>query len=53
MERITLGLDILKEMEQQVTRIKLNMKVAQDRNKRCADRNMNPREFKVGGHVYL
>jgi hypothetical protein len=53
MERITLGLDILKEMEQQVTRIKLNMKVAQDRHKRCADRNMNPREFKVGDHVYL
>jgi hypothetical protein len=55
-ERVTLGPDMLKEMEQQVIQIKQNMKVAQDRQKIYADRfleNRTPREFKVGDHVYL
>jgi hypothetical protein len=50
---ITLGPDMLKEMEQQVIQIKQNLKIAQDRQKSYADRNRTPREFKVGDHVYL
>jgi hypothetical protein len=50
---ITLGPDMLKEMEQQVIQIKQNLKIAQDRHKSYADRNKTPREFKVGDHVYL
>jgi predicted translin family RNA/ssDNA-binding protein len=33
MDRITLGPDLLREMEQEVIRIKQNLKVAQDRQK--------------------
>jgi hypothetical protein len=35
--RVTIGPDMLKEMEQQVTQIKQNLKVAQDRHKSYAD----------------
>ena len=44
---------MLKEMEQQVIRIKQNLKVAQDKQKNYADIKMTPREFKTGDHVYL
>jgi hypothetical protein len=33
MNRVTIGIDMLKEMEQQVTQIKQNLKVAQNRQK--------------------
>jgi hypothetical protein len=52
-DRITIELDMLKEMEQQVIQIKQNLKISQDRHKSYADRNRNPREFKTGDHVYL
>jgi hypothetical protein len=44
---------MLKEMEQQVTQIKQNLKVAQNRQKSYADQKRTPREFKMGDHVYL
>jgi hypothetical protein len=50
---ISFGPDMLKEMEQQVTQIKQNLKVAQDRQKSYADQKRTPREFKTGDHVYL
>jgi hypothetical protein len=53
MNRVTIGPDMLKEMEQQVTQIKQNLKVAQNRQKSYADRKRTPREFKTGDHVYL
>jgi hypothetical protein len=34
-------------------KIKHNLKVAQDRQKSCVDRNKTHREFKVGDHVFL
>jgi hypothetical protein len=37
-DRITLGPEMLKEMEQEVVRIKKNMKVAQDRKKSYVDK---------------
>jgi hypothetical protein len=51
--KISIGLDMLKEMEQQVTQIKQNLKVAQNRQKSYADQKRTPREFKMGDHVYL
>ena len=50
--RITIGSDMLKEIEQ-VIRIKQNLKVAQNRQKSYADQKRTPREFKTGDHVYL
>jgi hypothetical protein len=52
-DRITIGPDMLKEMEQQVIQIKQNLKTAQDRQKSYADRKRTHREFKTGDHVYL
>jgi hypothetical protein len=51
--RISIGPDMLKEMEQQVTQIKQNLKVAQNRHKSYVDRKRTPREFKTRDHVYL
>jgi hypothetical protein len=51
--KITIGPDMLKEMEQQVIQIKQNLKVAQNRQKSYADQKRTPREFKMGDHVYL
>ena len=53
MDRITIGPGMLKEMEQQVIRIKQNMKIARDRQKSYSNRKRTPREFKIGDHVYL
>jgi hypothetical protein len=53
MDRITIGPDMMKEMEQQVVQIRKNMKISQDRQKSYIDRKRTPREFKVGDHVYL
>jgi hypothetical protein len=50
---ISFGPDMLKEMEQQVTQIKQNLKVAQNRQKSYVDQKRTPREFKMGDHVYL
>ena len=52
-DRVVLGLEFLKDMEDQVVKIKQNLKVAQDRQKVYADKNMTYREFKVGEHVIL
>jgi hypothetical protein len=52
-DRITIGPDMMKEMEQQVVQIKQNLKIAQDRQKCYADRKRTPKEFKIGDHVYL
>jgi hypothetical protein len=40
-------------MEEQMLRIKKNLKVAQDRQKSYAEKNRTNREFKVGDHVFL
>ena len=47
MDRITTGPDMMKEMEQQVIRIKQNLKIAQDIQKSYANRKRTPREFKT------
>ena len=51
--RIVLGPEFLKEMEQEVVKIRKKMKIAQDRQKSYADKHRVNREFSVGVHVYL
>ena len=53
MNRVVLGLELLKEMEHEVVKIRQNLKVAQDRQKSYADKHKVSREFSVGDHVYL
>jgi len=53
MDRITLGPTLLKEMEQAMIKIRQNLKVAQDRQKRYANNKITHKYFKVGDHVYL
>jgi hypothetical protein len=52
-DRVTIELDMLKEMEQQVIQIKKNMKIAQDIQKSYVDMKWTSREFKEGDHVYF
>ena len=44
---------IFKEMEQEVAKIRQNLKASQDRQKIYADKHRVRREFSVGDHVYL
>jgi hypothetical protein len=53
MENLTLGPELLKEMEQAMIRIKQNLKISQDRQKRYPDNKRTHKEFKVGDHAYL
>ena len=50
---ISFGPNMLKEMEQQVTQIKQNLKVTQNQQKSYVDQKRTPREFKMGDHVYI
>jgi hypothetical protein len=50
---VVLGPELLKDTEDQVVKIKKNVKAALDRQKVYADKNMTFREFKVGEHVLL
>eukprot|EP00253_Pinus_taeda_P012417 PITA_12417 len=52
-DRLMLGPEMLKEMEEMVKRVRANLKVAQDRQKSFADRKRNFKEFQVGEHVYV
>jgi hypothetical protein len=52
-DRVVVGPELLKEMEDQMIRIKHNLKVSQDRQKSYDDSNKTHREFKVGDHVFL
>jgi hypothetical protein len=52
-DRTIVGLEFLKEMEDQMLKIKKNLKASQDRHKSYADKSIIHREFKVGDHVFL
>ena len=51
--RVVLGPELLKEMEQEIVKIRQNLKAAQDRHKSYVDKHRANREFRVGDHVYL
>jgi ribosomal protein L21E len=53
MDKITLSPKMLKDMGQTMIKIKYNLKIAQDRQKRYEDIKRSHKEFKVGDHVYL
>ena len=44
---------MLKEIEQEVVKIRQNLKTTQDRHKSYADKHRVNRDFSVGDHVYL
>jgi hypothetical protein len=52
-DSITLGLDLLREMEQEVVIIRMNLKVAWDRQKKYTDKKRTLKEFKVGDLVSI
>lgn len=52
-DRLMLGLEMLKEMEEMVKKVQSNLKVAQDRQKNFVDRKMKFKEYQVGDHVYV
>jgi hypothetical protein len=47
------GSDFLREMEEQMIKIKKNLKASQDRKKSYVDKGRTHREFNVGDHVFL
>ena len=51
--KVVLGLEFLKEMEQEVVKIRQNLKAAQDKQKSYVDKHRMNKEFSVGDHVYL
>ena len=52
-DRVVLGLEMLREMEQEIVKIMQNLKVAQDRKMIYAFLKRTHNEFKVGDHVYF
>ena len=50
---MVLGLELLKDMEDQMVRIKHNLKATQDKHKSYADKKKTSTQFKVGEHVLL
>eukprot|EP00253_Pinus_taeda_P024097 PITA_24097 len=52
-DRLSLGPDMLKDMEDMVKRVRANLKAAQDRQKNFVDRKRRFKEYQVGDHVYI
>jgi hypothetical protein len=47
-DREVIGLELLKEMEEQILKIKQNLKAAQDRQKSYAEKKQNPQRIQSG-----
>jgi hypothetical protein len=47
------GHELLREMEEQMIKMKKNLKASQDRQKKYVDKGRTHREFKVGDRVFL
>ena len=52
-DRIMLGTELLKDLENVVNRVKQNLKEAQDQKNHYYDKFHKDKEYKVGDHVYL
>ena len=50
---LMLGHDLLMDLEQLVTKVQVNLKEAQDHQKKYADRKRKDKDFQIGNHVYL
>jgi hypothetical protein len=47
------GPDLIREMEEQMIKIKQNLKASQDKQKSYVDKGITHKKFKVGDHVFL
>ena len=52
MDRLMLGLDLLMDLEQLVTKVKVNLKEAQDHPKSYLDQKRKDKDYQIGDHVY-
>jgi hypothetical protein len=52
-DRVVVGPELLREMEEKMLKIKKKLKATQDRNKSYVDKGRTHKEFKVGDHVFL
>eukprot|EP00253_Pinus_taeda_P023109 PITA_23109 len=52
-DKLSLGPEMLKEMEDMVKRVRVNLRAAQDRQKNFADWKRRFKEYQVGDHVYI
>jgi hypothetical protein len=52
-DKAVVGLELLKEMEEHIVKIKKNLKASQYRQNNYADRNKVFRDFKLGEYVFL
>eukprot|EP00253_Pinus_taeda_P022056 PITA_22056 len=52
-DRLMLGPEMLKEMEELVKRVRSNLKAAQDRQKNFAEWKRRFKEYQVGDHMYV
>ena len=53
MDRLVLGPELLKEMEEVVKEVHSNLKIVQDQQNSQADLKRTPKEFQVGEHVFI
>ena len=52
-DRVLVGPELLKEMEEQVVQIRKRLKEAQDRQKSYVDAHKTDRSYEVGDHVFI
>eukprot|EP00253_Pinus_taeda_P007798 PITA_07798 len=52
-DKLSLGPEMLKEMEDMVKKVHANLKAAQDRQKSFADRKRRFKEYQIGDHVFV
>src|SRR6202522_1632379 len=52
-DRVTVGLELIQEMEEQVIQIRQRLKEAQDRQKSYADAHRTDRSYEVGDQVFI
>jgi hypothetical protein len=52
-DREMVGPELLREIEEQMLKIKQNLKTTQDRQKNYANKGRTHREFKVGNHLFM
>jgi len=50
---VVLGIEMIKDMEEQIVKIKENLEVAHEKQKIYADKGRVYREFRVGEHVFV
>ena len=50
---LMLGPNLLMDLEQLVTKVRVNLKEAQDHHKSYADQKSKDKDFQIGDHVYF